>query len=491
MYNLVLKCLWVIAGVAIVLGAFGVIPYSPLSLIGSFLTLAVVSWAVNGLFAHIFKVPANVESYSITSLILFFIMPPATSIAGYGVLALTAAIAMASKYLLVVHHTHIANPAAFGAFVVGLIGFGDSWWVGNYMSLYPFLIVAGALIVKKIRRWPLFIGYALAALVGSSIVALLNDLSVPSVALGVLTNGALIFLGTVMLTEPLTMPSTRKMQIIYGVIVGFLATFTAGAFYVSLELALIIGNVFAFVVSPKFRLKLTLVAKRALSPDIHEFEFSSTEKIQFDPGQYLEWTLAHQGPDSRGNRRYFTVASSPTEQTIKLGIRLAPEKGSSFKNALVGLEVGHAIFAGQIAGDFVLPKDTSKKIVFVAGGIGVTPFRSMAKYLIDSGEKRDVTLFYAAMTPQSFVYSDVFAEAAQKFGMKTVNVLSGAKEIPQGWNGEAGFLTADMIKKYILEYTDHLFYLSGPNGMVMAYKDMLKKAGVIETNIHTDYFPGF
>ena len=119
---------------------------------------------------------------------------------------------------------------------------------------------------------------------------------------------------------------------------------------------------------------LRLKEKVQLAPDIYDFIFVPTRKFAFAPGQYMEWTLGHDEPDSRGNRRYFTLASSPTENTLRLGVKFY-QQSSSFKSALLAMDQQSEIVAAQVAGDFVLPDDPRQKCVFIAGGIGITPFR--------------------------------------------------------------------------------------------------------------------
>lgn len=494
MYRLVLYCLKVIALCTIVLSFFGLVPFSPLELITSLIVIAFVTWSVNVICSKILRVPTNVESYAITGLILFLILSPGASVSTLTILVIAGVVAILSKYILVIHHTHIANPAAFGAFALSLVGLGGgvSWWVGMPV-LTPVVAICGLLIVRKIRRAHVFFAFLFTSLATTVVGGLLQGNDIGGLLSGIIIGGTLMFFGTVMLTEPLTMPSRRLWQIVYGCIVGvlFSSGINVGSWYMTPELSLIVGNVVAFAVSPKFRLKLSLKKKRELAPDIYEFEFLPSNTIPFHAGQYLEWTLAHDTPDARGNRRYFTIASSPTESTIKIGVRMAQDRSSTFKHALQSISEGDVIFASHVAGDFVLPPDSSQKVVFIAGGIGVTPYRSMIQYLVDTNDNRDTTLFYATNNAQSFVYSDVFNQAQQSIGLRMVQVLSGAKDIPQGWTGEVGYITADMIKKYVPAVHQYTFYLSGPHGMVEAYKKMLTDAEVPLSHIRTDYFPGF
>jgi ferredoxin-NADP reductase len=207
---------------------------------------------------------------------------------------------------------------------------------------------------------------------------------------------------------------------------------------------------------------LTFVAKRLIGSQLYEFDFLPSQRFTFLPGQYLEWTIDPVHADSRGNRRYFTIASSPTETEVKLGIKIG-EKHSSFKQHL---------------------------LVFIAGGIGITPFRSMAKYLTDTKEKRDITLFYACSNGNDFIYQNTF-EAAQAIGMKTIYVITHTEVVPKDWAGETGRLDADMLQKHLSHCTDYHYYLSGPNAMVESYGKLLSELGVPRSQITTDYFPGF
>ncbi len=193
--------------------------------------------------------------------------------------------------------------------------------------------------------------------------------------------------------------------------------------------------------------------------------------------------------DSRGNRRYFTVSSSPTEKEIKLGIKFY-DKASSFKQNLGEMKPGDRLMAGQLSGEFTLPGDKSKKLVFIAGGIGVTPFRSISKYLIDNKESRDAVLFFSSKTPKDIVYRDIFEEAERVSGMKTVYVVNDLAGESNA-NYKVGFVSEEMIKAEIPDYKERMFYISGPRGMIVAFENTLGKMGIPKSNIKTDFFPGF
>lgn len=490
-YRVVLYGLIFLVIVSVFFSGVGIVPFSTLNLIISLILIITTCFVANFIFAKIFRVQINPESFAITSLILFLILTPyqlGNSPLNY---ILFSVIAMGSKYVLAVHRKHIFNPAAFSLVLMGLSGaYEGEWWIGNRF-LFPFVLFVGFLIVRKVRKFSLFISYFIFAVISISIFAYLNGSDILQVLSQAIPSWPLLFLGTVMLTEPLTMPPSRRLQVIYGALVGFLTgvQFNIGPFFMTSETALILGNIFAYFVSFRKRLVLEFKEKVELSPSIYEFIFKKPKSLNFLPGQYFEWTLGHSRPDSRGVRRYFTVASSPTEENLKIGVRVEKIKGSSFKKSLVNLMPGQKIYAGSLSGDFTVPKNKNEKLVFIAGGIGITPFRSIVKYMIDSKEKRDIVLFYSNSTPESFVYKDILKEA-EDFGLKTVYVLTKNYE-NINWVGHKGRLTTELIKKEVPGFEDRTYYLSGRISMIESYKNLLKGLGIKPHKIVTDYFPGF
>ncbi len=485
MYRLVMYYLMILLAIAAVFGAFGILPYSPIAIIFSTLFLIIVAWAANGIFARIMKAQPNSESAYITALILALIITPGMPTDASTVIFLTwaAVLAMASKYVFAIDKKHIFNPAAFAVAMTAL-AFGQtaSWWIGGNLPMMAFVIVGGLLVLRKIQRFDLALTFFTFALASDVLThAAFDPVSTVQKAL---LHTPLFFFASIMLTEPMTTPPTRKWRMIYGALVGALFSpfIAVGGISSSPELALLVGNVFSYVVSPKGKRVLALSKKEKVSNDIYHFTFVPDKKLLFRPGQYLEWTLGHDKVDGRGNRRYFTIASSPTEDTLQLGIKFY-DPPSSFKKKLLSLAPGDTIVAGQLAGEFTLPKDPAQKLVFIAGGIGITPFRSMVKYLVDRDEKRDVVLFYSNRTAEEVAYRPLFDKAAQKIGMKTNYIIT------DGPNGER--LTADVIRKDVPDYADRMFYISGTHAMTNAFKDTLRGMGVPRSHIKTDFFPGF
>src|SRR3989344_2904134 len=243
MYRLVLYGLTLLALVGIVLGFLGLLPYNGVSLLLSALILLAACYVSNFIFAKILRVSVNVESVYITAFILFLIMPPPENLTMAWALILAGVIAMASKYLLAPMRKHIFNPAAFGAGAVFLLGLsGASWWIGSSV-MFPTALIVGLLIVKKIRRFDLFLTFLVAA--AASIIYFAGSADIYQVLKISLLSGPLIFFGAIMLTEPATTPPTRKLRILYGILIGILfgAPWHVGNFYPTPEITLLLGNI--------------------------------------------------------------------------------------------------------------------------------------------------------------------------------------------------------------------------------------------------------
>ena len=491
MYRLVLYVLIGQLILALALSCFGLLSFGPLSLLISTAFLVFMCWAANWLLASIFAVPANVESVYITALILALIIDPIKTPADLPFLGWAAILAMSSKYILSINNKHIFNPAAVAVVVTSFaIGQSASWWVGT-VPMLPAVLVGGILLVRKLRMGEMVLCFILAALVAVGIACFVKGLSFTKELQQLLLESPLLFFASIMLTEPLTCPPTQKLKRIYGLLVGilFVPQIHIGPVYSTPELALVIGNVYAYLVSPKQKVMLKLKRRSKVASDIVDFVFQPSQRLAFEPGQYVEFTLDLEKPDSRGNRRFFTLASAPTEEDLRLGVRFY-NNGSSFKRTLLRINNSTKMLAGQVAGDFTLPKDPRQKLVFIAGGIGITPFRSMLKYLLDTNQPRDIVLFYINRTADEIAYRDVFGDAQTWLGVKVFYTLTGTKSVPRNWPGLVGRIDELTLQQAVPDYQERTYYISGPPEMVRAYEHMLKHMRVPAGQINKDFFQG-
>jgi ferredoxin-NADP reductase/Na+-translocating ferredoxin:NAD+ oxidoreductase RnfD subunit len=492
MYRLILVWLVVLAVAGMVFGLTGLLPYSPLDILASAVFLLAVSLLSNTIFARIFGAATGTESVYITALILALIITPTAPFAHLPFLAWAAVLATASKYLLAWRRRHIFNPAALAVVVTSLfLGESASWWVGN-IPMLPIVLVGGLLIVRQMRRLDLvwaFVVTVMATLLG---FAIYGGSDLASLAGQIVLHSPVLFFAFAMLTEPLTTPPTRALQMWYGALVGFLFVpqVHIGGFYFTPEIALLVGNLFSYLLGPKTNLMLTVKNAERLSNDTWEFVFGNDSRFSFKPGQYMEWTLPHAREDSRGDRRFFTLSSSPTRPEVRIGVKFYP-KPSTFKRRLLELKPGDRIAAGHVAGDFVLPRDRSRKIAFVAGGIGITPFASMIRYMLDTKDKRDAVVVCANWRVDDIAYDPLLREAYEQLSIRTVHALSATDSVPANWKGAVGFVDAGMIRDMVPDYLERTFYVSGPPVMVTAARKTIAALGVKSSRIRTDYFPGF
>ncbi|MEX0919590.1 MAG: RnfABCDGE type electron transport complex subunit D [Candidatus Saccharimonadales bacterium] len=460
--------------------------YDPVDLILVSLYLAGVCLVSNWLLAKLFKADTTIDSPLITGLILTLIIGPFTFSASLPILTLLAISAMASKYLLVWRSKHIFNPAAL-AVMISLIVFdqGASWWVSD-IWIFPAVVLGGLLIVQKIDRWRM-IGAFLSVYIG--LMLLINilqgtDLSTMySLFERIVLFSPIAFFTFVMLIEPQTSPTTKKQQTIFGILVALLLVFTQNvlAVFYSLELSLLIANLAALGLGASRRFKLQLKSIVDESEDVKSFIFTKPDNLEFTAGQYLEWSLPHSKIDLRGNRRWFSLASSPSEDFVMLSAKF-PDKPSSFKKAMLELEPGQYLSATGPEGEFTLDQDNSHgQIVWIAGGIGITPFRSMSKQLRDIGTKRDITLFYVNKDESSTIYKQFLDDIAGSIGLRIVYLYTQSRNK----------LDVATIKNYVNNYQEASYYLSGPRTMVESFERLLDENGVKKNQIKTDYFPGY
>jgi glycine betaine catabolism B len=217
--------------------------------------------------------------------------------------------------------------------------------------------------------------------------------------------------------------------------------------------------------------------------NIKTFWFRPEAPVGFVAGQFTELFLPHDNPDDRGQKRWFTISSSPTDAPLfSITTKFAEGRSSTFKQTMQSLEPGIRLQLAEPMGDFVLPKDKRIPLLFVVGNIGITPVHSMVKYLFDKGEERSITLLYNVPTIDDIAFRALFDNYAMQF----YPVLT--RPSPD-WTGATGRVSVDRILQ--AAGSDKLIYLSGPEPMVEQLNDSLKAAGVPSRRLITDFFHGY
>ena len=488
MYRLVTLSLALLAVIAFAFSAVGQISYTPADLGATLATLLVATVVSSKIFAGLFRVPAHSESSVITALLLFFILVPTTDITTLTQIALAGIFASASKYLLAIRGRHIFNPAAVGAVWLSLFHlYLAYWWIGTPVML-PFTAVLAIVVLYRTRRLPL--GAVFVVVAGLILLSrnLIDGQTLAQSAKFAFAQTPMIFLAGFMLSEPLTLPPARWQQLTVAVVVAvlFAVPITIGSYLLGPEAALVIGNAVAFGFGQRRAVALVLTARKQLSPTSMEFSFAPTRDLSFRAGQYLELSVPHRRADSRGTRRAFSITSAPADRAaVRIGMKV-PEKASSFKRSLQDMPIGRVVRATGIFGDFVLPRDPSKPLLLVAGGIGITPFVSQLSSLpADHG--RDIVLIYAAGTVAEVNYRDELAAA----GVRTVVLTrDGAAGLPDAFESvTADRLDRELLDRAVPDVADRHVFISGPPALVDAINRAARSLHA--KSIDRDYFSGY
>ena len=491
MYRLVFYYVGALLAGDFVLALFGLAQHDAAQLAFSVALISAVSWLVNRAFAFAFRIPANSESVWITAGIIALIMPPVAAGDGKGIagLVVASAIGIASKFLLAIYRKHVFNPVALGVVVAAYaVDAPATWWVGGTVWLLPIMIIGGVLILRKVQRFEMFATYVVAYLAMTLLTAT-PDMYGELLGQTFLSS-PLLFAGFAMLTEPMTAPAAKWPSLAFGALVGALSSPAAHIgdyFYFTSEVALLVGNVLAWIINPKYRFKLTLERIEKTASGCYDYVFQSHRPVAHKPGQFLDWTLHSLRGDDRGNRRTFTIASAPSEDRVRLGVKFYPQP-SAYKQTMLAMKPGDVVYGAQLGGDFTLPEQ-DEKLAFIAGGIGVTPFRSMIQHMMDIGDTRPVTLFYGNNRANEIAYVDVFNRAENEIGLRTVYAV--ADQHHSETNFHRGFIDADLIMREMPDYAERLFYISGPRSMVVKFEQVLSELGIAKNRIKTDFFPGF
>jgi len=225
-------------------------------------------------------------------------------------------------------------------------------------------------------------------------------------------------------------------------------------------------------------MKLNLVQRKSEIPGVESFIFKPAEPLSWKAGQYLHYVLHHEPTDSRGSDRWFTVASAPHEKDVMITTRQANEKGSSFKNALFAMNVGEEIEISSVEGAFTVD-DAGKEYVFIAGGIGITPFHSILKEADKKGQKLKVTLIYSNRDSQV-----PFKTELEGFAKNNPDIVIHYVTSPDR-------IDEEKISQIVPDLQKPEFYLSGPAPMVFSLSESLEKMGIPKEHIKLDDFPGY
>lgn len=228
-----------------------------------------------------------------------------------------------------------------------------------------------------------------------------------------------------------------------------------------------------------------LLSKETICDGTMAFHLSRPEGFEFRAGQFVELALADSGGGD--NSRAFSLVHAPCEDELVVATRM---RDSGFKNTLKDLSTGSELEVDGPFGGFTLHKTETTPAVFIIGGIGVTPIRSMVVQATHDQTAHEMTLLHAARTPADLPFKADFERLAKQ-NPNFEYVAVATDSAPGDWQGEDRIIDAEMVQKYVPDLSRPIYYLSGPGGMVKAMRELLIDLNANEDNIRTEEFPGY
>lgn len=232
-----------------------------------------------------------------------------------------------------------------------------------------------------------------------------------------------------------------------------------------------------------------LIRRELIADATMAFHFAKPDGYRYQPGQSFQLTLVDPAPaeDGRGATREFTIASAPHEDELMIAMRL---RDSAFKELLKDAAPGTTVQISEADGDLILHRDTARPAALIAGGIGITPFLSMARHAAHESLQHPLVLFYSNWRPELAAFLPEL-DALQRANPQFRLVVTMTEPEPQSWSGETGVIDADLLRRHLPDLADPVYYLAGPPPMALAMLDLLQDLGVDDAAIKSAEFYGY
>lgn len=220
------------------------------------------------------------------------------------------------------------------------------------------------------------------------------------------------------------------------------------------------------------------------------FKLEKPAGFEFRAGQSADLTLPSPSEsDAGGDIRTFSMASAPSESSLMFATRL---RDTAFKRNLRSMPVGTLIRIEGPMGSFNLHRNTAKSAVFLAGGIGITPFLSMIREAVGQRTAHQIHLFYSNRRPEDSAFLQELQDMSRKHAsFRLVATMTEAEKSKQPWEGERGFIDAAMLKRHLPALQGPIYYMAGPPAMVTAMRQLIVNEGVDEDDIRAEDFAGY
>ena len=230
-----------------------------------------------------------------------------------------------------------------------------------------------------------------------------------------------------------------------------------------------------------------LKSREEVADGTYAFRFEKPEGFEFKAGQFLTWSLIDPPEtDAEGTRRFFSIASACYEDHLMFTTRI---RDTAFKRIVKAMPEGAEIAINGPLGKLTLPEDESRPVVFLVGGIGITPFRSMALEATRTRPDQQIFLFYSNRRVTEAAFFDELREL-EKINprYRFIGTFSAAD---QSWQGERGRIDREMLARYIPDLSAPIYYVAGPTGMTDELRSMLEEVGISRDDVRSEKFTGY
>jgi ferredoxin-NADP reductase len=240
--------------------------------------------------------------------------------------------------------------------------------------------------------------------------------------------------------------------------------------------------------SPGFMCKLK--DRKEVAEDAMAFRFEKPSGWRFKAGEYLDLTLLDPSEtDAEGDVRSFSIASAPHEETLMVATRM---RDTAFKRVLKTMPMGTVVKIEGPSGDLILQNDVTRTAVFLAGGIGITPFRSIVHWAAKEKLPNRIVLFYSNRRPEDAPFlAELQSLEKDNPKYKLIASMTEMEKSHRPWNGETGLINQEMLGRHLKDAASPIYYIAGPPAMVKGLHEMLSKTGINDDDIRAEEFAGY
>ncbi|HXY09662.1 MAG TPA: FAD-dependent oxidoreductase [Terriglobales bacterium] len=233
-----------------------------------------------------------------------------------------------------------------------------------------------------------------------------------------------------------------------------------------------------------------LLNRVEVAHDTMAFHFEKPMGFDFKPGQSADLTLMNPPEtDTEGNTRTFSIASAPFENQLMFATRM---RDTAFKRSLKKVAIGTIVTMDSAMGSFTLHKNPAKAAVFLAGGIGITPFFSIVRQAEHDHASHKLYLFCSNRRPEDTPFLDSLQELEKSNpNFKLICTMTDMAKSTQEWKGETGLVDKEMLSRHLTTLQGPIYYIAGPPAMVAGVRKMLVAANVDEDDIRAEDFAGY